>query len=76
MHCSRSMIGTFYRAESAGEDGVGAWLNRQVLPDVRFALYGRTSTAESQDPVTSRAWQREITAARLPGPALLSVWRS
>jgi len=27
---------------------------------VRFAFYGRTSTAEFQDPVTSRAWQREM----------------
>ncbi|MGM1061368.1 recombinase family protein [Saccharothrix sp. Mg75] len=26
---------------------------------VRFAFYGRTSTSEHQDPVTSAAWQRE-----------------
>jgi hypothetical protein len=27
-----------------------------VVPGMRFAFYGRTSTAEFQDPVTSRAW--------------------
>jgi hypothetical protein len=27
---------------------------------VRFAFYGRTSTAEFQDPATSRTWQREM----------------
>jgi hypothetical protein len=27
---------------------------------VRFAFYGRTSTADHQDPVSSRAWQVEI----------------
>jgi hypothetical protein len=34
---------------------------------VRFAFYGRTSTAEFQDPVTSRAWQREVPAALVAG---------
>jgi len=30
---------------------------------VRFAFYGRTSTAAFQDAATSRAWQREIASA-------------
>ncbi len=34
---------------------------------MRFAFYGRTSTAEYQDPVTSRAWQREVAAALVAG---------
>ena len=38
-----------------------------VVPGVRFAFYGRTSTAEFQDPVTSRAWQREVAAALVAG---------
>lgn len=38
------------RAKPVSKDGVGG---------VRFAFYGRTSTAEYQDPVTSAAWQRE-----------------
>ncbi len=32
------------------------------MPGLRFAFYGRTSTAEYQDPATSRAWQREIAS--------------
>jgi DNA invertase Pin-like site-specific DNA recombinase len=31
-----------------------------AVPGVRFAFYGRTSTADYQDPVSSRAWQVEI----------------
>lgn len=27
---------------------------------LRFAFYGRMSTSEFQDPVTSRAWQRAV----------------
>jgi site-specific DNA recombinase len=38
-----------------------------VVPGVRFAFYGRTSTAEFQDPVTSRAWQREVAATLIAG---------
>jgi DNA invertase Pin-like site-specific DNA recombinase len=37
------------------------------VPGVRFALYGRTSTAEYQDPLTSQAWQREIASALVAG---------
>ena len=38
-----------------------------VVPGVRFAFYGRTSTAEFQDPASSRAWQREIAEAVIAG---------
>jgi DNA invertase Pin-like site-specific DNA recombinase len=31
-----------------------------AVSGVRFAFYGRTSTADHQDPVSSRAWQVEI----------------
>jgi hypothetical protein len=40
---------------------------------VRFAFYGRTSTAEFQDPRTSRAWQREIAAALVAGRGMITV---
>lgn len=34
---------------------------------VRFAFYGRTSTVEHQDPVSSRGWQREAADAVIGG---------
>ena len=34
---------------------------------MRLAFYGRTSTAEFQDPVTSRALQRELAATLVAG---------
>lgn len=37
-----------------------AELPATTAPGIRFAFYGRTSTVEFQDPVTSRAWQREM----------------
>jgi hypothetical protein len=40
---------------------------------VRFAFYGRTSTAEYQDPMTSRAWQREIASALVAGQGTITV---
>ena len=44
-----------------------------VVPGVRFAFYGRTSTAEFQDPATSRAWQREIAAALVAGHGTITA---
>jgi hypothetical protein len=44
-----------------------------VVPGVRFAFYGRTSTAEFQDPVTSRAWQREMAAALVAGHGTITT---
>jgi site-specific DNA recombinase len=38
-----------------------------AVEGVRFAFYGRTSTAEFQDPATSRTWQREMAAALIAG---------
>jgi site-specific DNA recombinase len=35
-------------------------LSDTAAEGIRFAFYGRTSTREFQDPVTSRAWQREM----------------
>ena len=44
-----------------------------VVPGVRFAFYGRTSTAEFQDPVTSRAWQREVAATLVAGHGTITA---
>lgn len=56
-----------------GQDVLAGWLNaspcrRRSGEDrgrggVRFAFYGRTSTVEHQDPVSSRGWQREAADA-------------
>ena len=43
------------------------------VPGVRFAFYGRTSTAEYQDPATSRAWQREIASALVEGHGTITA---
>lgn len=42
------------------------------VPGLRFAFYGRTSTAEFQDPVTSRAWQREMAESVISGHGVIS----
>jgi len=44
-----------------------------VAQGMRFAFYGRTSTAEFQDPVTSRAWQREMAAALIAGRGTITA---
>ena len=44
-----------------------------VVPVVWFAFYGRTSTAEFQDPVTSRAWQREVAASLVAGHGTITA---
>src|SRR3954447_22831945 len=54
------IVGRGRRRDVAEPSGV-------VVSGVRFAFYGRTSTAEFQDPVTSRAWQREVAAALVAG---------
>ena len=38
-----------------------------AVSGVRFAFYGRTSTADYQDPVSSRAWQVEIAKSVIVG---------
>ncbi|MFP5282808.1 MAG: hypothetical protein ACLGIF_05085 [Actinomycetes bacterium] len=43
------------------------------MPRVRFAFYGRTSTAQLQDPVTSRAWQREMAATLVAGHGTITT---
>lgn len=49
----------------------------ELTPDaasgLRFAFYGRTSTAEYQDPVTSRAWQREVAESVIAGRGEITV---
>jgi hypothetical protein len=35
---------------------------------LRFAFYGRVSTEDYQDPVTSRRWQLEVATSCVAGP--------
>ena len=43
-----------------------------AITGLRFAFYGRTSTAEFQDPVTSRAWQREMAESVIFGHGVIT----
>ena len=43
-----------------------------AITGLRFAFYGRTSTAEFQDPVTSRAWQREMAESVIVGHGMIA----
>jgi site-specific DNA recombinase len=43
-----------------------------AIAGLRFAFYGRTSTAEFQDPVTSRAWQREMAESVIVGHGVIA----
>jgi len=59
---------------SSGGDVLAAWIQRtgrrvgeRGHSHVRFAFYGRVSTEDWQDPVTSRARQREQAAALAAG---------
>ena len=62
-------------ARAAGGDGLVAWAARSGRPQargpvrggLRFAFYGRVSTEDWQDPVTSRARQREQAGALVRG---------
>ncbi|MGI5132520.1 recombinase family protein [Pseudonocardia sp. CA-107938] len=40
---------------------------------LRFAFYARTSTVEYQDPVTSRAWQREVAESVIDGRGVITA---
>ena len=60
---------------AAGADGLVAWAEasgrrrarRPVRGGLRFVFYGRVSTEDWQDPVTSRARQREQAEALVRG---------
>jgi site-specific DNA recombinase len=60
-------------APGAGADLLSAWAERtsprpaQCQAGLRFAFYGRVSTEDWQDPVTSRARQREQAGALIAG---------
>ena len=62
-------------AAAGGGDGLVAWAARSGLPEsrgpvrggLRFVFYGRVSTEDWQDPVTSRARQHEQAAALVRG---------
>jgi site-specific DNA recombinase len=59
----------------ASGDGLAAWAERTgrravtgpVRGRLRFAFYGRVSTEDYQDPVTSRARQRDLAGALVAG---------
>jgi site-specific DNA recombinase len=62
-------------AVAGGDDGLAAWAGRSrrgrggqaVRGGLRFVFYGRVSTEDWQDPVTSRARQREQAEALVLG---------
>lgn len=58
------------------ERGVGptrpAALVDDSAPGLRFAFYGRTSTADHQDSASSRGWQREIAEAVIAGHGVVT----
>ena len=46
---------------------------RTPTDGLRFAFYGRMSTSDFQDPVTSRAWQREVAATLIAGHGTITA---
>ena len=67
--------GTNETTRAAGGESLVAWAARSGRPratglacgGLRFAFYGRVSTEDWQDPVTSRARQREQAGALVRG---------
>jgi DNA invertase Pin-like site-specific DNA recombinase len=69
--------------DTAGSGLLVGWLNarnsadRPETPatdnDLRFAFYGRTSTAEYQDPATSKSWQLEAARGLITGCGVIVV---
>jgi DNA invertase Pin-like site-specific DNA recombinase len=64
-----------FSSSAASEDGLAAWAERMgrrsitepVRGRLRFAFYGRVSTEDHQDPVTSWARQRDQAVALVAG---------
>jgi hypothetical protein len=64
-------------------DALGGWMSHParsrrrghprtvVTGGLRFAFYGRISTAEYQDPVSSRQWQRENALRLIAGRGVI-----
>jgi site-specific DNA recombinase len=71
--------GSWGTAPAAGGDGLVAWAARSgraqtagpVRGGLRFVFYGRVSTEDWQDPVTSRARQREQAEALVRGHGVI-----
>ena len=71
--------GTRETARAAGRDDLVAWAARSGRPQargpvrggLRFVFYGRVSTEDWQDPVTSRARQREQAGALVRGHGVI-----
>ncbi|GAB2992158.1 hypothetical protein GCM10027184_52830 [Saccharothrix stipae] len=57
------------------EDRSGVQCDQGPAPmgGLRFAFYGRTSTTEHQDPVTSRAWQLEVAQELIAGHGTITA---
>ena len=68
-------VGKHGTGPAGGEDGLAAWAEAsgrqrskdQARSGLRFVFYGRVSTEDWQDPVTSRARQREQALALVCG---------
>lgn len=56
----------FVRAVAARRGG-GVRVGESTSVGVRFAFYGRMSTSDCQDPVSSRAWQRAVADELVEG---------
>jgi site-specific DNA recombinase len=72
-----SLFDIDHRDVLQGWAGAPSRRRRGAQPEVavtglRFAFYGRTSTAEFQDPVTSRAWQREMAESLIAGHGVIA----
>ncbi|RKT55579.1 resolvase-like protein [Saccharothrix australiensis] len=55
------------------QTGGGLDLGLGIVGGLRFAFYGRTSTTEHQDPVTSRAWQLEVAQELVAGHGTMTA---
>jgi site-specific DNA recombinase len=56
-----------------GSDDGKSWSRDPTAPaDLRFAFYGRTSTVEFQDPVTSRGRQLEAAEGMVGGRGVMN----
>jgi len=53
----RAFVSAVAGRRPGSRTGTGA----QARVGLRFAFYGRTSTSEFQDAVTSRGWQRSVS---------------
>jgi DNA invertase Pin-like site-specific DNA recombinase len=63
----------FVSAVAGRRPGPRPGINAQARVGLRFAFYGRMSTSEFQDAVTSRAWQRSVSEELVEGFGAIRV---